>query len=65
NWTIDLLNDVDYVKLTFEDLTAAYLPSRFTMSVTMTVQQTPKKLRQEFNYDRFKSGELVKRGGWF
>lgn len=40
-----------------------WLPSLFTISVSMTVQNTPAKLRT-FNLDQFRSGELLKGGGW-
>ena len=41
----------------------AWLPALFNISVSLTVQNTPKKLRQ-FNLDKFRTGELVKNGGW-
>lgn len=40
-----------------------WLPALFTISVSMTVQNTPKKLR-EFNLDSFRNGGQLKSGGW-
>ena len=56
------------------DLTAEYLgsrtqeetiwlPSVFNISVGITVQNSPTKLRS-FNLESFRSGALVKSGGW-
>lgn len=41
----------------------AWLPAIFNIQVVMTVQNTPKKLRQ-FDLDRFRTGELIRNGGW-
>lgn len=41
-----------------------WLPAVFNISVTMTVQQTPSNLRSVFNLDQFRSGQLMKQGGW-
>lgn len=40
-----------------------WLPAIFTISVSMTVQNTPNKLRS-FNLEEFRSGDLLKGGGW-
>lgn len=40
-----------------------WLPALFTISVSLTVQNTPAKLRQ-FNLDGFRNGSLLKSGGW-
>jgi hypothetical protein len=40
-----------------------WLPSVFDISVGLTVQQTPAKLTS-FNLDSFRSGALLKKGGW-
>lgn len=40
-----------------------WLPALFNISVSLTVQNTPARLRQ-FNLDQFRSGELLKGGGW-
>jgi len=41
----------------------AWLPSMFNISVQITVQNTPRRLRQ-FDLDRFRNGELLRSGGW-
>lgn len=40
-----------------------WLPVVFTISVQLTVQNTPKKLRK-FNLDAFRNGSLISEGGW-
>jgi hypothetical protein len=40
-----------------------WLPAVFNISVSMTVQNTPSKLRQ-FNLNEFRNGTLLKGGGW-
>jgi len=42
----------------------AWLPTRFMITVQMTVQNTPDRLRREFNLDDFRTGRLIGRGGW-
>lgn len=41
----------------------AWLPALFNITVNMTVQNTPAKLRT-FNLDEFRSGSNLKDGGW-
>jgi len=43
---------------------SAWVPTKFTISLTMTVQNTPDRLRRSFNLNDFRTGKLVKRGGW-
>lgn len=40
-----------------------WLPAVFSISVSMTVQNTPARLRQ-FNLEQFRSGNALKDGGW-
>lgn len=40
-----------------------WLPAVFTISVSMKIQNTPKRL-QTFDLDKFKSGDQLKGGGW-
>lgn len=40
-----------------------WLPSLFNISVTMKVQNTPARLTQ-FDLDKFRTGDLLKSGGW-
>ena len=41
-----------------------WLPAIFDINVSLTVQQTPSNLRSVFNLDAFRSGQLMKSGGW-
>lgn len=45
-----------------ENITA-WVPSKFNISITLNVQNTPQRLRR-FDLDDFRTGNLVKRGGW-
>lgn len=54
------LNDIETVS---GDITA-WLPTRFTITINMQVQNTPDRLRREFDLDAFRTGALIKRGGW-
>lgn len=56
-------NNVDYVKVVVDGLTN-WIPITCSISVTLTVQNTPQKLRQ-FSYSDFASGKLMQQGGWF
>ncbi len=42
----------------------ARLPALFDLSVVLTVQQTPAKMRSEFDLDAFRTGALMTKGGW-
>jgi hypothetical protein len=41
----------------------AWLPVHFMINIQLTVQNTPKKLRS-FDMTKFRTGELIKGGGW-
>jgi hypothetical protein len=41
-----------------------WLPAVFSIQVSITVQQTPNNLLNVFNLDSFRSGQLLKQGGW-
>lgn len=43
---------------------SAWVPTRFTVSVTMQVQNTPDRLRKHFDLNKFRTGALIKKGGW-
>ena len=43
---------------------SAWLPAVFNITVSLTVQQTPSNLRNVFSLDKFRTGELMKSGGW-
>ncbi len=65
NFSIDLPNNVDYIQVIGPD-GDAWIPSLFTLSINVVVQQTPTKLRKEFNWDDFRSGKMMgkSKGGW-
>ena len=56
----DLVNATEQIP---GDITA-WLPTRFTINVMMQVQNTPDRLRREFDLDAFRTGQLIKKGGW-
>ena len=41
----------------------SWLPAAFAITVNLTVQQTPQRLRA-FDLDKFRTGELLRQGGW-
>ncbi len=43
---------------------SAWVPTRFIISVTVQVQNTPDRLRRHFNLNDFRTGKLIKDGGW-
>lgn len=43
---------------------SAWIPTRFNITVNMTVQNTPNRLRRNFNLNDFRTGGLIKKGGW-
>lgn len=56
--------DVDYINVNTAG-GMARLPVVMTISTTLIVQNTPKKLRTEFNLDEFRTGALMKnKTGW-
>lgn len=56
-------SDVDYIETEIAGI-KVWVPSVATLSVSLVVQNTPKKLR-EFNWDDFASGKLLDNKGWF
>jgi len=62
-------NNYQWVKLTQNYLNESnssnyvWLPAVFNITVSLIVQQSPTKLRS-FNLEKFRSGSLVKSGGW-
>lgn len=40
------------------------VPALFTLQCTLTVQQTPTRMRKEFSFNEFRTGRLMERGGW-
>lgn len=64
NYTIDLPQDVDYVEYKGNSGGKTWLPSLSTITVQVIIQQTPQKHTEEFNWDKFATGALIKKGGW-
>lgn len=67
-YTFEYNNNVDMVPVYIpgnKGEPVAWVPSLQNISVSVTVQQTPNKLRQ-FDFDKFASGTLLddKKGGW-
>ncbi len=42
----------------------ARLPALMDISLTLVVQQTPNMLKNQFNLDLFRTGQLLQNGGW-
>ena len=63
SWTFD--DNVDSVVVA-TDTGVARLPTLFSISTELTVVQTPQRMRQEFSFQKFASGELMNNGnvGW-
>lgn len=55
--------DMDYVDIETAS-GVARLPALLQISMTLVVQNTPKKLREEFDLDSFRTGKLMKSKGW-
>jgi len=72
SYDMNLSNDVDYVR--YERIVGinrqtglAWIPAKFTVNVSMTVQKTPTEMRNNFDLNKFRTGELLlgKKGGWW
>ena len=63
SYTFD--DSVDMVKVNVSSGTAK-LPAMFTVQCDLTVVQTPARMREQFNFKKFASGELLSStaGGW-
>jgi len=42
----------------------AWIPTKFNITVNMTVQNSPNRWRRNFNLNDFRTGKLIKKGGW-
>ncbi len=68
----ELMNDADYVPVIFQKNKTAWVPAAFNIIVTLGVQLNLRRTREEFNLDKFRTGELLGdkgdsirgRGGW-
>lgn len=64
DFSMEMPNGVDYMEVTIGE-SIAWVPVKTTMSVSLIVQQTPAKQRDDFNFDQFASGELFSmQSGW-
>jgi hypothetical protein len=69
NFTVTMPKDINYVPIDVSSLGKSFttpyvwLPAVFSITVNMTVQNTPSRLRQ-FNLDDFRNGTLLSGGGW-
>lgn len=63
DFSMELPGDVDYVGVSINGGTVN-LPTKTTMSVKGTVQNTPAKLRQ-FDWGAYVNGSLISQKGWY
>lgn len=64
-YSVELLQDVDYVRIPMQDGGEAWIPSDFSISISATVQNTPAQWRDQFNLDSFRNGQLLgSKKGW-
>lgn len=61
SYTFD--ESVDMVDVRTSGNIVTRLPSLFTMSITLGIQQTPTAMREQFSLDSFRTGDLMRRGG--
>lgn len=64
-----LPSDVDFTRIqadnTEQPAWEAWVPLQIVFNFTLIVQNPPTKWRDDFDLEKFKSGELLKNGGWF
>lgn len=64
NYNITYDETMDTVPVILGGAQVARLPALFTLSVSVTVQQTPLYMRTQFDLQQFRSGALMTQGGW-
>lgn len=63
NFTFD--NDLDMIDVVDGQGYVTKVPKKLTLVLDLTVQNTPRRLREEFNLDEFRTGELMRKSkGW-
>lgn len=63
-FSMEMPSNVDYVEVLYGDA-YTWVPSVTNFNVSLVVQTTPKKQRDDFNFDAFASGRLLRDGkGW-
>lgn len=65
DYNITFDNTVDYVGVKVRPGLTVSVPVYWTWSLTLVVQNTPKRWREEFKLDEFKNGSLIGSKGWF
>jgi hypothetical protein len=60
-FTYVLEDGIDYVNIEMP-AGKAYVPTKVTLSVTLQVQQNTKRIREQFDLDAFKRGDLLNKG---
>jgi hypothetical protein len=58
-----LKDNINYVDINTAGASVR-LPSIISISIKLIVQTTPKRNRKEFDLNKFRTGELMKKGGW-
>lgn len=66
-YTHDLDNSVDYVPVKLNSGSRgteniSYVPTKLTMSVVLETQYNPRKIRQRFDLDQFRRGNMLDQG---
>jgi hypothetical protein len=63
NITFD--HDIDYINVTDGQGFVTKVPKKFSLSLELIVQNTPRRMREEFNLDEFRTGQLMRDSkGW-
>jgi len=62
SWTFD--EQQDLIPFRLPDGGTARLPPLFSISLTVKVQNTPSEMRREFSLNEFRTGALMRKGGW-
>jgi hypothetical protein len=62
-FSVTLPPDPDYIGVNVPGGGLTRIPALFDISVNLTIQHSPKKLR-EWSLDRFRAGEYLTSGGW-
>lgn len=64
SWSFDEAADLVRINLPAHGGTV-WLPPLMTINMTLAIQQNTDTLRNEFSLDKFRTGELLKKRGWF
>lgn len=63
--TLPFDGDIDWIDVVDGQGYVTKVPKKFNLSLELTVQNTPRKLREEFNLDEFRTGQLMRQSkGW-